>query len=249
MLLKKRFIMAIIKVEGIEDIKYLDKMVNKGSFGEIYPFSDDTYFKKLNRSQGSLGLLDNQIRLEILTDLMNLKGSKYLILPKDIYVTEECLLGYTSLIKKAKSIRDMSLDSNYGDVIKAFKLLCKDIALLADKNIFDCDFNQYNILFDGKMYLLDFDQSIYVENDNHLYKRMVYELFQSLYLSLVKDGFGSRILMEKDLEGLIQTFKSYTSTNYDLFFELLRWKLEFYTRMKINTVGDFRKSLSLTKKG
>ena len=241
--------MAIIKVEGIEDIKYLDKMVNKGSFGEIYPFSDDTYFKKLNRSQGSLGLLDNQIRLEILTDLMNLKGSKYLILPKDIYVTEECLLGYTSLIKKAKSIRDMSLDSNYGDVIKAFKLLCKDIALLADKNIFDCDFNQYNILFDGKMYLLDFDQSIYVENDNHLYKRMVYELFQSLYLSLVKDGFGSRILMEKDLEGLIQTFKSYTSTNYDLFFEILRWKLEFYTRMKINTVGDFRKSLSLTKKG
>lgn len=30
--------MAIIKVDGIEDIKYLDKMVNKGSFGEIYPF-------------------------------------------------------------------------------------------------------------------------------------------------------------------------------------------------------------------
>lgn len=241
--------MAIIKVDGIEDIKYSDKMVNKGSFGEIYPFSDDTYFKKLNRSQLSLCLLDNQIRLEILTDLMNLKGTKYLILPKDIYVTEECLLGYTSLIKKAKSIRDMSLDSNYGDVIKAFKLLCKDIAILADMNIFDCYFNQNNILFDGKMYLLDLDQSIYVENDNHLYKRMVYELFQSLYLSLVKDGFGSRILMERDLEGLIQTFKSYTGTNYDLFFELLRWKLEFYTRMKINTVGDFRKSLSLTKKG
>lgn len=241
--------MAIIKVDGIEDIKYLDKMVNKGSFGEIYPFSDDTYFKKLNRSQMSLCLLDNQIRLEILTDLMNLKGTKYLILPKDIYVTEERLLGYTSLIKKAKSIRDMSLDSNYGDVIKAFKLLCKDIAILADMNIFDCYFNQNNILFDGKMYLLDLDQSIYVENDNHLYKRMVYELFQSLYLSLVKDGFGSRILMERDLEGLIQTFKSYTGTNYDLFFELLRWKLEFYTRMKINTVGDFRKSLSLTKKG
>lgn len=241
--------MAIIKVDGIKDIKYSDKMVNKGSFGEIYPFSDDTYFKKLNRSQMSLCLLDNQIRLEILTDLMNLKGTKYLILPKDIYVTEECLLGYTSLIKKAKSIRDMSLDSNYGDVIKAFKLLCKDIAILSDMNIFDCDFNQNNILFDGKMYLLDLDQSIYVENDNHLYKRMVYELFQSLYLSLVKDGFGSRILMERDLEGLIQTFKSYTGTNYDLFFELLRWKLEFYTRMKINTVGDFRKSLSLTKKG
>lgn len=209
--------MAIIKVDGIEDIKYSDKMVNKGSFGEIYPFSDDTYFKKLNRSQMSLSLLDNQIRLEILTDLMNLKGTKYLILPKDIYVTEECLLGYTSFIKKAKSIRDMSLDSNYGDVIKAFKLLCKDIAILADMNIFDCDFNQNNILFDGKMYLLDLDQSIYVENDNLLYKRMVYELFQSLYLSLVKDGFGSRILMERDLEGLIQTFKSYTGTNYDLF--------------------------------
>ncbi len=241
--------MAIIKVDGIEDIKYSDKMVNKGSFGEIYPFSDDTYFKKLNKSQMSLCLLDNQIRLEILTDLMNLKGTKYLILPKDIYVTEECLLGYTSLIKKAKSIRDMSLDSNYGDVIKAFKLLCKDIAILADMNIFDCDFNQNNILFDGKMYLLDLDQSIYVENDNLLYKRMVYELFQSLYLSLVKDGFGSKILMERDLEGLIQTFKSYIGTNYDLFFELLRWKLEFYTRMKINTVGDFRKSLSLTKKG
>ena len=27
--------MAIIKVDGIEDIKYLDKMVNKGSFGKF----------------------------------------------------------------------------------------------------------------------------------------------------------------------------------------------------------------------
>ena len=78
----------------------------------------------------------------------------------------------------------MSLDSNYGDVIKAFKLLCKDIAILADMNIFDCDFNQNNILFDGKMYLLDLDQSIYVEDDNLLYKKMIYELIhKSLRIS------------------------------------------------------------------
>lgn len=240
--------MAIIKVDNIKDIMIPGNMVNKGSFGEIYQFTDDTYFKKLNSSQESLCLLDNRIRLEILTDLMNLKDTKYLILPKDIYVTDNCLLGYTSLIKKAKSIKYMSLDTKYGDILKSFKLLCKDIALLASMDIFDCDFNQNNILFDGRMYLLDFDQSIYVEGDNSIYKRMVYELFQSLYLALVKDGFGSRILMERDLEGLISSFKSYTSTNYDLFFELLRWKLEFYTRMKINTVGDFRKSLSLTKR-
>ena len=241
--------MAIIKVDSIKDINIPKEAVNKGDYGEIYPFTDKLYFKKLSGGQGNLSFLDNQIRLEILTDLMNLKGTKCLILPKDIYVSESAIVGYTTEIKKAKSIRDISLETKYSDIIKAFKLLRKDIGILADMNIFDCDTHQQNILFDGKMYLLDFDQSVYVEEDDHIYQRMLYSIFQTLYFSLVKDGFGSPVLIEKDIEGLILSFAKQLSTNYDLFFELLRWKLEIVTKERINTVGDLRRCLSLTKKG
>lgn len=241
--------MAIIRVDNISDIKIPETLVNQGSFGEIYPFGDGMYFKKLKSSQVNLSFLDNAIRLEILTRLMDLKGTENLILPKDIYVTFNSLIGYTTLIKKAKTIRNISLDTPYCEVIKGFDRLKKDIMVLANMHIFDGDIHQNNILFDGRMYLLDFDQSIYAEEDELIYARMLYQLFQATYLAVFKNGYGSSVLMEKDIEGLIESYKSYQDTNYNLFFNLLRWKLEYYTGQKVNTVGDVRRGLSLTKKG
>ena len=97
------------------------------------------------------------------------------------------------------------------------------------------------------MYLIDFDNSIYC--NDRVYLRTLHNIFETIYLCLVKDGFGSPLLMERDLEALEQEFKSFKSTNYDLYFELLRWKLETYTRKRIKTVGDLRMCLSLTKRG
>ena len=152
--------MAIIKVDGIEDIKYLDKMVNKGSFGEIYPFSDDTYFKKLNRSQMSLCLLDNQIRLEILTDLMNLKGTN---------------LNYISREVKLK------------DLLEAYLELTKDIKLLAENNINIFDIHAGNLLYNGSLYMLDFDLSKVdtVNSADKMYKRAAYQVFQQILRVIV----------------------------------------------------------------
>ena len=178
---------------------------------------------------------------------MNLQGTKYLILPQNIYITDDTLLGYTSKIKDAKTIRNISLNSKYEDVIKSFKLLRKDIRILADKDIFNYDTTFDNILYDGRMYLIDFDNSIYC--NDRVYLRTLHNIFETIYLCLVKDGFGSPLLMERDLEALEQEFKSFKSTNYDLYFELLRWKLETYTRKRIKTVGDLRMCLSLTKRG
>ena len=178
---------------------------------------------------------------------MNLQGTKYLILPQNIYITDDTLLGYTSKIKEAKTIRNISLNSKYDDVIKSFKLLRKDIRILADKDIFNYDTTSNNILYDGRMYLIDFDNSIYC--NDRVYLRSLHNIFATIHLSLVKDGFGSPLLMERDLETLEQEFKSFKSTNYDLYFELLRWKLETYTRKRIKTVGDLRMCLNLTKRG
>lgn len=239
--------MAIIKVQSVCDIKLPSKEVNKGAFGKIYQYTPRTYFKLISSSQGNLNLDDNIERLEILIKLMNLKKTKYLILPKDIYLTNDTLIGYTSLINKAPILRDVSLDSKYADIMKSFNLLSKDIKVLANMGIFNPDTSPYNLLFAKKMYLLDFDNSIY--SNDKVYLRTLHNIFNSIYLSVIKDGFGSPILMESDLESLLQSFKDYQSSNYDLYFELLRWKLECYTRKRINTVGDLRKCLSLTKRG
>lgn len=239
--------MAIVKVKSINDIKLPDIPKIKGDNGEIYQYTPSLYFKKIPFNKGDLTLKDNQERLEILTKVMNLQGTKYLILPQNIYITDDTLLGYTSKIKEAKTIRDISLNSKYDDVMKSFKLLRKDIKVLADNKIFNYDTTSNNILYDGKMYLIDFDNSIY--SDDRVYLRTLHNIFQTIYLSLVKDGFGSPLLMERDLEVLEQEFKSFKSTNYDLYFELLRWKLETYTRKRIKTVGDLRMCLNLTKRG
>lgn len=239
--------MAIVKVKSIDDIKLPDIPKIKGDNGEIYQYTSSLYFKKIPFNKGDLTLKDNQERLEILTKVMNLQGAKYLILPQNIYITDDTLLGYTSKIKEAKTIRNISLNSKYDDVMKSFKLLRKDIKVLADNKIFNYDTTSNNILYDGRMYLIDFDNSIYC--DDRVYLRTLHNIFQTIYLSLVKDGFGSPLLMERDLETLEQEFKSFRSTNYDLYFELLRWKLEAYTRKRIKTVGDLRMCLNLTKRG
>lgn len=239
--------MAIIKVKSIDDIKLPDIPEIKGGNGIVYRYTPSLYFKKIPFNQGDLTLNENQERLEILTKVMNLQGTKYLILPQNIYITDDTLFGYTSKIKEAKTIMDISLNSKYDDVIKSFKLLRKDIRILADNKIFNYDTTSNNILYDGKMYLIDFDNSIY--SDDRVYLRTLHNIFATIYLSLVKDGFGSPLLMERDLEALEQEFKSFKSTNYDLYFELLRWKLETYTRKRIKTVGDLRMCLNLTKRG
>ena len=223
--------MAIVKVKSINDIKLPDIPKIKGGNGEIYQYTSSLYFKKIPFNQGDLTLKEN----------------KYLILPQNIYITDDTLLGYTSKIKDAKTIRNISLNSKYEDVIKSFKLLRKDIRILADKDIFNYDTTSDNILYDGRMYLIDFDNSIYC--NDRVYLRTLHNIFETIYLCLVKDGFGSPLLMERDLEALEQEFKSFKSTNYDLYFELLRWKLETYTRKRIKTVVDLRMCLSLTKRG
>ena len=181
--------MAIVKVKSINDIKLPDIPKIKGGNGEIYQYTSSLYFKKIPFNQGDLTLKENQERLEILTKVMNLQGTKYLILPQNIYITDDTLLGYTSKIKEAKTIRDISLNSKYDDVIKSFKLLRKDIRILADKDIFNYDTTSDNILYDGRMYLIDFDNSIYC--DDRVYLRTLHNIFATIYLCLVKDGFGS----------------------------------------------------------
>lgn len=180
--------MAIVKLKSINDIKLPDIPKIKGGNGEIYQYTSSLYFKKIPFIQGDLTLKENQERLEILTKVMNLQGTKYLILPQNIYITDDTLLGYTSKIKEAKTIRDISLNSKYDDVIKSFKLLRKDIRILADKDIFNYDTTSDNILYDGRMYLIDFDNSIYC--DDRVYLRTLHNIFVTIYLSLVKDGFG-----------------------------------------------------------
>ena len=239
--------MAIVKIKSIEDINLPKEPKIKGANGEIYQYTSSLYFKKLSDERSDLTSSFNVERLKILAKIMKLKDTKCLILPQDIYITSDTFLGYTTLISTAPTIRNLSLDTKYNDLIKAFRQVSADIKVLAKNHIFHYDTTQDNILFDGEIHLLDFDDCFL---DNYKsYERMMYNIFLSLYAGVVKDGYGSKVLMENDLEKLLEKFAKYQSVDYELYFKLLQKKLEYDTCKKIKTVGDLRKSLSRTKKG
>lgn len=79
--------MAIIKVKNIGDIKLPTEPTIRGGNGEIYQYTPLLYFKKISQEQGRLSIQCNLDRLEILIKIMEMKKSKYLIRPQDIFVT------------------------------------------------------------------------------------------------------------------------------------------------------------------
>ena len=92
--------MAIVKVKSINDIKLPDIPKIKGGNGESYQYTSSLYFKKIPFNQGDLTLKENQERLEILTKVMNLQGTKYLILPQNMMLYSLQDLFSVFLLKK-----------------------------------------------------------------------------------------------------------------------------------------------------
>ena len=223
--------MAIIRVSSIKEINLPSASKIKGENGEVYQYNSLLYFKKVANERGDLSRSFNCERLKILEKLMNLKGTKSLILPQDIFITNDYLLGYTSLINTAPTIRNLSLNIKYADIVRSFKQISKDIKILAENHIFHYDTSPNNILFDNKIYLLDFDDCLF--DSYKLYERMMYNIFLSIYASVIKDGYASSVILENDLESLLERYAKYQNVNYELYFQLLRKKLEYDTCKKI----------------
>lgn len=239
--------MALIKVKSIEELNLRGKSINAGDHGEIYEFDSTHYFKRINDADGLLNNTTNYQRKNILEFLMKFKGTKHLVFPEDIYVTKEQLLGYTSVKKDAKPLASLDDDARLADVLKSFKVLLKELKILANGGVFNYDLSPDNVLFDKEMWVIDFDESSY--NKKLSYERMVLRLFQTVRDSIVGDCYASPLLRQRDLEELYRQFVSYESLDYDAYFRLLISNAEYANYFKrIKTVGDLRRSLEIAKK-
>lgn len=61
---------------------------------------------------------------------MGLGPTNYLALPKDIYVTDEALLGYTMNICNGIPLGDFADNIKYGDIVRAFNNILKEIRFI-----------------------------------------------------------------------------------------------------------------------
>lgn len=122
--------MSKIRVKSIEEIPLKSGEINRGNGGVIYLTRAGDYFKLLNPEYRFWQNSSNYNRLRILEKLMGLGPTNYLALPKDIYVTDEALLGFTMNICNGIPLGDFADNIKYGDIVRAFNNILKEIRFI-----------------------------------------------------------------------------------------------------------------------
>lgn len=181
--------MAIVKVKSINDIPRL-RSFNVQSSNKLY-FQANGYVVKIFLE--CYQKLDEKIGrdiLEVLTKLMGLENKKSLILPHDIYVTDDDILGYSTKFINAPSIDFISRDTNIRELLESYRNLLESIKELASNSINLFDIHKGNILYkNSNLYLLDFDLSELNNSfdENKIYIEMAYKIWQTILRSIFKD--------------------------------------------------------------
>lgn len=118
---------------------------------------------------------------------MSLEGSRSLILPEDIYLGDKRIYGYTTKYLKGANLNYLPREVKLKDLLEAYLKLTKDIKLLAENNINIFDIHAGNLLYNGSLYMLDFDLSKVdtVNSVDKIYKRAAYQVFQQILRVIV----------------------------------------------------------------
>lgn len=225
--------MAIIKVKNISELNLPKKEFNHGYRGIIYEYGKNILFKDL---QGS-GYID------ILEILMELKNTKYLVLPKDIYVNDIDVIGYTMKRINGNTLDNTPLDTEVSLILNRFRLLLKDIYILSKNYLVNPDFSSDNILFDGNLYGIDFDSSIIHSSILENYHIMSFDIF-TILLNYFTNYQYSFIKKDNRLNNIYNSLSDGKTLEYDYFWGYFFNKLEEIYNKEIITVRDLRRSLN-----
>lgn len=234
--------MGIIKVNSLEEIGLPNKNIMQGNNGYIFNYGNE-YFKLLNPRYMNLDERVNFNRLRILEQLSDLKGTKYLVLPKDIYVTDKEIFGYTMDICPGKKF-DFLLDSvSYDLVVNAVINLLEDIRKLCNLGILNIDICSSNVLFDDiNLYLLDFDNSVYFDDKEKAYLLMAASLV-NLSLGKILDLDRLEWFLDIDINYMKEGIDRLESSNYQGFLWLIKAKTRGILGKESLTIGDIRRCL------
>lgn len=234
--------MAIIKVNSLEEIELPNRSIIDGNNGYIFKYGS-RYFKLLSFRYMNLDERVNFNRLRILEQISVLKGTKYLVLPKDIYMTDKEIFGYTMDICPGKEFNFLLDGVSYDLAVNAVLNLLEDIKKLSDLGILNLDICSSNILFDDiNLYWLDFDNSVYFDDKEKAYLMMATSLV-NLSLGKILDLNRLELFDDIDINYMKAKIDGLESSNYKGFLWLIKAKTQEILGKESLTVGDMRRVL------
>lgn len=221
-------------IRGIEELN-LGNKISGGSCSDIYEFGCKTYFKLFNEDYRDLDDSINVEFYETISYLSELKGMEFIVRGKNVYRSADELFGYSMDAVEAGCLSDVSDDVKVEDVFTGFKLLRKDIRVLADNFVKTEDIGGDNILFNGFMYLLDLDLSLvdkrYIPDE--LYERCVNSVICGIRSKVLGDArYGEDILPDES----------------DEYFDYLRDACSEGLGRKVTTIGEMRSGYQKVKR-
>lgn len=178
--------MAVIKVKSVRDISK-SRVYKVEATNKLYMQEENRVLKLFLDCYQRLDSKIGRDIYRILEILMNLDGTKHLILPKDIYVSDKRLYGYTTEYFKGTNLNFISRKVRLGDLLYAFEELIKDFQVLAARRLIPSDIHMGNLLFDGALYMLDFDLFTIDDktSENIIYTQIAYQVWQQVLRTIL----------------------------------------------------------------
>lgn len=222
--------MELTKNELIKKLEHYRYLAG-GSQGECYLDSREKIIYKIFHEffQYSSNLSEQEIM-----QFSQIKNKTF-IWPKELITTNNHLIGYTTLYKKASNLCNMSpLKINLDTLEKAIEIAGKDIEKITKQDVRIYDL-MYNTLYDGK-YLYIIDTIEYAHRKTNLWENR-YPFDRELMYFLVEGYFNDFIENNHLLNNLYQD----TKTSSIDFLKVFRMKLSEYIGHEIKTLEEAKK--------
>ena len=200
-------------ISNINELNLGNKIAG-GSCSDIFEFGQGKYFKRFLSDYQDLTDPINIEFYEVIKYLSELKGMPLIIRGEDIFRSKDKLFGYSMPIINAQELIKLSNDVLVDDILEGFRLLEPDVRTLADNFVKTEDVGGGNILFNGKMYLLDLDLSLvdkrYIPDE--LYHRTINSLLCSIRQKLLDDARFDDVVSPEKSNEYLQRLKEICST-------------------------------------
>lgn len=223
-------------ISGIDELN-LGERVSGGNCSNIFYYAPGIYFKEFNEDYRDLNEDINIEFLKTIKYLSDIANIPSIVRAINIYRSKLELFGYTMFSVDAKNLEDISDDVLLKDVVSSFEGLEPEIRILSDSYVKTEDIGGDNILYNGRLYLLDLDLSLVDKryNPDELYSRTTYSVFKSLLLRMIgKLSFDG-------LENFRAKLKAGENNEYSIYFRELINRCSNEVGYEVKTLGEVKK--------
>ncbi len=265
----------IIKANNIDKL-ILEYTVTPfhGTTSQIYEFGKNYYFKLLNkgnlfnRGYQNLRISSNMYLFNMILELSKLENVPLYNKPVYIFKSNYLFYGYVSLKINGKPLNELDDNINIIELFNNVNLLRQTVMNICKSGIIPNDIYGRNILYDGKLVLIDLDYSYHDKNvsPNEAYIDTMYNIFLSVKNMLLKKIWANADYpLPEDIEiikgmyrklyledyRLVKLEKDYENGNLDdfsIYFDKLIEIVSNASDTEIKTLGQLKRNLIVKKK-